>query len=81
MNYFLKVFTDPNTTATGLSNERAIKKVQELYDGRGRGAELASSKDTALVCLIPLQNMSITNDVQNRLTTDLTRLGLDKVGL
>jgi phage/plasmid-like protein (TIGR03299 family) len=47
MNYFLKVFTDPNTTATGLSNERAIKKVQELYDGRGKGSELASSKDTA----------------------------------
>jgi phage/plasmid-like protein (TIGR03299 family) len=47
MNYFLKVFTDPSTTATGLSNERAIKKVQELYDGRGKGAELSSSKDTA----------------------------------
>lgn len=47
MNYFLRVFTDPSTTATGLSNERAMKKVQELYDGRGKGAELASSKDTA----------------------------------
>lgn len=47
MNFFLKVFTDPSTTATGLSNERAMKKVQELYDGRGKGAELASSKDTA----------------------------------
>ncbi|MFZ6647169.1 DUF932 domain-containing protein [Undibacterium sp. TJN25] len=47
MNYFLRVFTDPATTATGLTNERAIKKVQELYDGQGKGAELVSSKSTA----------------------------------
>lgn len=47
MNYFLRVFTDPATTATGLSNERAMKKVQALYDGQGKGAELASSKGTA----------------------------------
>jgi phage/plasmid-like protein (TIGR03299 family) len=45
--FFLKVFTDSNSAATGLSNERAIKKVQELYDGRGKGSELPSSKDTA----------------------------------
>jgi len=47
MNYFLRVFTDPATTATGLSNERAMKKVLALYDGDGKGAELASSKATA----------------------------------
>jgi len=47
MNYFLRVFTDPAATATGLTNERAIKKVQELYDGQGKGAELVSSKGTA----------------------------------
>lgn len=47
MNYFLRVFTDQANTATGLSNERAIKKVQALYDGQGKGAELASSKTTA----------------------------------
>jgi len=47
MNYFLRVFTDPTTTATGLSNERAIKKVQGLYDGQGKGSELTSSKGTA----------------------------------
>ncbi len=47
MNYFLRVFTDPGNTATGLTNERAMKKVQELYDGQGKGAELASSKGTA----------------------------------
>jgi phage/plasmid-like protein (TIGR03299 family) len=47
MNYFLRVFTDPTTTAAGLSNERAMKKVMALYEGDGKGAELASSKGTA----------------------------------
>lgn len=47
MNYFLRVFTDANHTTGTLSNERAIKKVQALYDGQGKGAELASSKSTA----------------------------------
>lgn len=47
MNYFLRVFTDPATTATGLSNERAMKKVLALYDGEGKGSEFASSKGTA----------------------------------
>jgi phage/plasmid-like protein (TIGR03299 family) len=47
MNYFLRVFTDPTTTAVGLSNERAMKKVMALYEGDGKGAELASSKGTA----------------------------------
>jgi phage/plasmid-like protein (TIGR03299 family) len=47
MNYFLRVFTDPATTATGLSNERAMKKVLALYEGDGKGAELASSKATS----------------------------------
>jgi phage/plasmid-like protein (TIGR03299 family) len=47
MNYMLRVFTDPATTASGLSNERAMKKVMALFDGHGKGAELASSKGTA----------------------------------
>lgn len=47
MNYFLRVFTDPNMTASGLTNERALKRVQALYEGNGKGAELASSKATA----------------------------------
>lgn len=47
MNYFLRVFTDPQNAAAGLTNERALKKVQELYDGCGKGAEFASSKSTA----------------------------------
>jgi phage/plasmid-like protein (TIGR03299 family) len=47
MNFFLRVFTDPESTATGLTNERAIKAVQVLYDGNGKGAELTSAKGTA----------------------------------
>ena len=49
MNYFLKVLcqTDNQTDALGLTNERALKKVQALYEGGGRGAELASAKGTA----------------------------------
>ena len=50
MNYFLKVMcqsdghSDP---AAGLMNERALKKVQAMYEGKGRGAELASANGTA----------------------------------
>ena len=47
MNYFLRVFTDQSAAATGLNNERAMKKVLALYEGSGKGAELASSKATA----------------------------------
>ncbi|MBX9900722.1 MAG: DUF932 domain-containing protein [Burkholderiaceae bacterium] len=47
MNFFLRVFTEADSVSGGLANERAIKKVQTLYDGQGKGAELASSKATA----------------------------------
>ncbi|WP_019578178.1 DUF932 domain-containing protein [Curvibacter lanceolatus] len=50
MNYFLKVLcnTDGHTDPSGgLINERALKKVQALYDGQGRGAELAAAQGTA----------------------------------
>jgi phage/plasmid-like protein (TIGR03299 family) len=51
MNYFLKVLCQPTDESGGqdnpLTNERALKKVQALYDGQGRGAELASAKGTA----------------------------------
>ncbi|MEC5218808.1 phage/plasmid-like protein (TIGR03299 family) [Actimicrobium sp. GrIS 1.19] len=47
MNYFLRVFTDPSNTATGLTNERAMKMASALYSGQGKGADLASSKGTA----------------------------------
>jgi len=51
MNYFLRVLCD--TTAANahepvmLSNERALKKVQSLYEGAGHGADLEAAKGTA----------------------------------
>jgi phage/plasmid-like protein (TIGR03299 family) len=50
MNYFLKVLcnTDGHSDPSGgLINERALKKVQALYEGHGRGAELAAAQGTA----------------------------------
>jgi phage/plasmid-like protein (TIGR03299 family) len=45
-NYFLRVFSDPSNPM-GISNERAMTKAMSLYEGQGKGAELASSKGTA----------------------------------
>ena len=50
MNYFLRTLCEVpsgSTDLTELSNERALKKVQALYDGQGHGAELDSAKGTA----------------------------------
>ena len=50
MNYFLRVLCDVQpgiVQVSSLANERALKKVQALYDGHGRGAELDSAKETA----------------------------------
>ncbi len=50
MNYFLRVLcqVEPGSDlASNLVNERALKKVQTLYEGHGRGAELAAAKGTA----------------------------------
>ena len=57
MNYFLKVIcnTDQHSDmSVGLTNERALKKVQMLYEGHGRGAEMHAAKDTAwgLLCSV-----------------------------
>ena len=57
MNYFLNVLcqTDGSAnTAQGLTNERALKKVQAMYEGQGRGAELQAAKGTAwgLLCAV-----------------------------
>ena len=57
MNYFLKVIcnTDQHSDlSVGLTNERALKKVQMLYEGHGRGAEMQAAKDTAwgLLCAV-----------------------------
>jgi len=50
LNFFLKVLCQADihaNPATGLMNERALKRVQALYDGQGRGAELVSASGTA----------------------------------
>jgi len=57
MNYFLKVLCQTDNQADpaqGLTNERALKKVQAMYEGHGRGAELSAAKGTAwgLLCAV-----------------------------
>lgn len=50
MNYFLKVMcqTDQHADPTqGLMNERALKRVQALYEGAGKGSDLTSAQGTA----------------------------------
>lgn len=47
-NYYLRVFTNQSKTASGHTNERAMTKAMAMFDGHGKGAELASSKGTAL---------------------------------
>ena len=50
MNYFLRVLCDVQPGAADLSNlanERALKKVQALYEGHGYGADLEAAKGTA----------------------------------
>lgn len=56
LNFFLRVMcqTDSHADSQTLTNERALKKVQALYEGRGRGAELGAAKGTAwgLLCAV-----------------------------
>lgn len=50
MNYFLRVICQSDNQvdpAQGLMNERALKAVQALYDGKGHGSDLASASGTA----------------------------------
>lgn len=46
-NYIRRVFSDPRTIATSKPNERAMTKVMALFDGHGKGAQMASAKGTA----------------------------------
>jgi phage/plasmid-like protein (TIGR03299 family) len=47
-NYFLRVFSSQETIGgVTKANERTMAKVLALFDGHGKGAELASSKGTA----------------------------------
>lgn len=56
MHYFMRVLchTDNIATKGELSNERALAKVQDLYNGHGRGMALQAAKDTAwgLLCAV-----------------------------
>lgn len=48
MNYFLKVLCQTDSVDNNvLTNERALKKVQSIYEGNGRGAELTAASGTA----------------------------------
>ena len=50
MNYFLKVLCQTDSQldpSMGLTNERALKRVQALYEGQGHGSNLASADGTA----------------------------------
>ncbi|RTL29137.1 MAG: DUF932 domain-containing protein [Burkholderiales bacterium] len=52
VNYFLKVLcqsepSDAGVNTPGLANERALKSVQALYEGQGKGALLTSAQGTA----------------------------------
>jgi phage/plasmid-like protein (TIGR03299 family) len=46
-NYVRRVFSNLDKTTPPNTNERAMAKVMTLFDGHGKGAELASSKGTA----------------------------------
>lgn len=50
MGFFMNVMCDVNPNSQlpeQLPNERAMRKVQELYEGRGRGSQLESARGTA----------------------------------
>lgn len=50
LGYFMNVLCDTspsNNLPQQIPNERALRKVQELYEGRGRGSQLVSARGTA----------------------------------
>jgi len=47
-NYLMQVFSHDRKTVNGNASDRTMAKVLALFDGHGKGAELASSKGTAL---------------------------------
>lgn len=46
-NYIHRIFSNLDKATSQNTNERAMAKVMTLFDGHGKGAELASSKGTA----------------------------------
>ena len=47
MNYLSRVFSDETKAGSDNASNRTTAKVMALFDGHGRGAELASAKGTA----------------------------------
>lgn len=47
MNYLVRVFSDERKAGSDNASDRTMAKAMALFDGHGRGAELASSKGTA----------------------------------
>lgn len=47
MNYLLRVFSGDKKTDSANASDRTMANVMALFDGHGRGAELASAKGTA----------------------------------
>lgn len=45
-NYLSRVFSDEKKDSSGTASDRTMAKVMALFDGHGRGAELASAKGT-----------------------------------
>lgn len=46
-SFFLKLLSDPVAGTSGKPNERALHQITRLYEGHGKGAELASANGTA----------------------------------
>ncbi|MFZ6754010.1 DUF932 domain-containing protein [Undibacterium sp. Dicai25W] len=67
-DFIFRLFNSTECLSTTTTNERAMKQVQELFDGRGRGAELSSAKGTAFGLLnavteyVDHQKRARTND-------------------
>ena len=47
MNYITRVFSNADKAASASTNERGMNVVMALFQGNGKGAEMASSKGTA----------------------------------
>lgn len=46
-NYFLRVLSNPESPSSSKASERTMAKIMALFNGQGKGAELASAKGTA----------------------------------
>ncbi len=78
MGFFMNVLCDvsPHSTLPEvLPNERALRRVQELYEGQGRGATLESSRGTAWGLLNAVTEYVDHERRARRMSTAWTRPG------